>query len=177
MLFIPGILISIVTFPGVIVHELAHQMMCRLLRVAVLDVRYFRFRNPMGYVVHEIPEQPIKQILIGVGPFLFNTVLGALIALPGAIPILKFESGGLIDYFYIWLGVSIAMHSFPSTGDAQGIWNEVRKKETPLWIKVLATPMVGLIYVGAMGSVVWLDFFYGIGVAKFVPQMIIKLLA
>lgn len=27
----------------------------------------------------------------------------------------------MLDYFMIWLGVSIAMHSFPSTGDAKSI--------------------------------------------------------
>lgn len=29
MFFIPGQLIALVTFPGVIVHELAHQLFCR----------------------------------------------------------------------------------------------------------------------------------------------------
>lgn len=56
-MIIPGFLISIVTFPGVIVHEMAHQIFCRLCGVAVFDVCYFRFGNPSGYVVHEIPKK------------------------------------------------------------------------------------------------------------------------
>lgn len=54
-MIIPGFLISILTFPGVIVHEIAHQLFCRICGVAVLDVCYFKAGNPAGYVVHEIP--------------------------------------------------------------------------------------------------------------------------
>lgn len=43
-MIIPGFLISIATFPGVIVHEAAHQLFCRLTKVAVLDVCYFRLK-------------------------------------------------------------------------------------------------------------------------------------
>lgn len=70
MFFIPGFLITILTFPGVIVHELAHQIFCRICRVAVFDVCYFKFGNPAGYVVHEHPKNAYSQILIGIGPFL-----------------------------------------------------------------------------------------------------------
>ena len=123
-MIIPGFLISIVTFPGVIVHEIAHQLFCRICGVAVLDVCYFRAGNPSGYVVHEVPKKPSTNILIGIGPFLVNSILGALIALPGAIPILILKGTadyGLFEIFLIWLGVSIAMHAFPSTGDAQSM--------------------------------------------------------
>ena len=52
MIIIPGWLIALVTFPGVIVHEAAHFLFCRLRRVAVFDVCYLRFGNPAGYVIH-----------------------------------------------------------------------------------------------------------------------------
>jgi len=54
------------------------------LKVPVFDVRYFQFKNPSGYVIHEIPKKPWQNILIGIGPFILNTVVGALIgsALP-----------------------------------------------------------------------------------------------
>jgi len=118
MIPIPGILIAIATLPGVIVHEMTHQLFCRFSRVAVFDVCYFRAGNPAGYVVHEHPPNPYQTLVIGVAPFLLNSVLGAVIAFPAAIPVLKFEAGSPLDYVLIWLGVSIAMHAFPSTGDA-----------------------------------------------------------
>jgi hypothetical protein len=48
MFFIPGQLISLLSFPGIIVHEFAHLIFCRLRKVAILDVCYFRFDNPAG---------------------------------------------------------------------------------------------------------------------------------
>ena len=172
-MFIPGFLISIITFPGVIVHEAAHQLFCRLSRVAVLDVCYFRFGNPAGYVVHEHPQKTYQNILIGIGPFFLNTVVGALIALPAAIPVIKFGSGNLFDYFLIWLGVSIAMHSFPSTGDAKSIWTAVWSKETGWLAKIVATPIVGLIFICAAGSFFWLDLIYGVAVAMLIPNILV----
>ena len=53
MFIIPGVLVSAVTFPGVVVHEAAHMLFCRIRGVAVLDVCFFRFGNPAGYVVHD----------------------------------------------------------------------------------------------------------------------------
>lgn len=176
-MIIPGFLISVATFPGVIVHEVAHQFFCRISRVAVFDVCYFRLGNPTGYVVHETPSKTWQNVLIGVGPFFINTVVGALIALPAAIPVLEFDSGSPIDYFLIWLGISIAMHAFPSVGDAKSIWRAVWNKETPLLLKLIVTPIVGIIYLCALGSVVWLDLFYGIAVAMFIPNLIVNILA
>lgn len=54
MFFIPGELISILTFPGIIVHEFAHMLFCRIRKVAVFDACYFRVGNPAGFVIkHE----------------------------------------------------------------------------------------------------------------------------
>lgn len=181
MYYIPGVLISIVTFPGVIVHEIAHQLFCRLFGVAVFDVKYFKTGNPAGYVVHEKPKNAYQHIMIGIGPFFVNTILGALIMLPVAIPWFKlgaFSSGNVfVNQFLAWLGVSIAMHSFPSTGDAKSMLQEIKSKETPILAKVLGYPIVLLIYIGAIGSVVWLDLVYGIAVAAIIPNLIISLLA
>jgi len=176
-MFIPGILISIITFPGVIVHELAHQLFCRWLKVPVFKVVYFQAENPVGYVLHEVPSSKWHSILISVGPFFINTLLGALIAFPAALPVFKFGNAGFLDYLLIYLGVSIAMHAFPSTGDANVIWEHVRQKGASIWVKVFGYPIVGLIYLGSLGSFFWLDLLYGIGIAVGLPNLIIALLA
>lgn len=173
MMIIPGFLVSIATFPGVIVHELAHQLFCRINRVAVLDVCYFQTKNPSGYVIHEAPRKGIHSFWIGVGPFLVNTLLGAIISMTAAIPVLKFSTGSILDYILIWLGVSITMHSFPSTGDAKNIWQFIKSSETSILMKIIGTPIVGLIYVGAIGSVIWLDLIYGLAVAMLIPNIIL----
>ena len=114
--------------------------------------------------------------MIGVGPFIVNTVLGALISFPAALPVFTFNSGGILDYILIYLGVSIAMHAFPSSGDADSIWSQVKEKETPLWVKFLGYPIVGLIYLASIGRYVWLDLLYGVGVAIGFPYLVIWLL-
>ena len=176
-MFIPGILITLLTFPGVIVHELAHQFFCRLYKVPVFKVVYFRMGNPAGYVLHEAPQRHWQTIMISIGPFIFNTIVGALVALPAAMPVFKFDHGGPLDYLLIYLGVSIAMHAFPSTGDAANIWKMMKNAETSWWVKLIGYPVVGLIYLGSLGSFFWLDLFYGIGVAVGLPNLIIWLLA
>jgi len=162
-MFLPGILITIVTFPGVIVHELAHQFFCRLRRVAVFEVCYFRFGNPAGYVLHEIPRTAGDHLLIGIAPFFVNSLLGAIIALPGFIPLMHFKSAGPLDYFLAWLGLSITMHAFPSTGDAKGIWKALWGKRSSFFTKLIGAPVVGLIYLGALGSFFLLRLSDGVG--------------
>jgi hypothetical protein len=169
MFFIPGWLISLLTFPGVIVHEIAHQFFCRLAKVAVLDVKYFRLSNPAGYVIHEIPQKTSQHLLIGLGPLFVNTIAGALIAFPAILPTYTFGSSNPIDMVLIWLGFSIAMHSFPSTGDAKSIWAAVMRPGVNAIYKIIAVPIVGLLYLGAIGSVFWLDAIYGVGVIMAIP--------
>ena len=176
MFLIPGQVIAALTFPGVIVHELAHQLFCRFFRVAVFDVCYFRFENPVGYVIHEPPSKASHHVLIGVGPFIISSLLGAFIAFPAATPVLRFETGTVLDYFLIWLGVSIAMHSFPSTADANSIWEAISGKDVPVLLRFISKPAVGLIYLGAIGSVFWLDLVYGIAIAMLLPELLISFL-
>jgi hypothetical protein len=175
-MFIPGQFISAFTFPGVIVHELAHQLFCRLYKVPVFEVVYYRFGNPAGYVMHEKVKNKWHGMMISVGPFIINTLLGALIALPASLPVFKFHTAGLLDWVLIYLGVSIAMHAFPSTGDANSIWQSMKEDDTPLPVKIIGYPVVGLIYLGSLGSFFWLDLAYGIGIAIGLPGLIIQLL-
>jgi hypothetical protein len=170
---IPGFLIAIVTFPGVIVHEAAHMLFCRLRRVAVMDVCFFRLGNPCGYVIHEQPDNFTTSFLITVGPFIVNSALCLLFCLPAFFPVYVFHVKDPLSYVMIWLGVSIGMHAFPSTGDAKGLWTVATvaaKRHNPL--AVLSLPLVGLIYLANVGRVFWLDYMYGIGLGVGLPRLI-----
>lgn len=169
-----GIIVSIITFPGIAIHELAHQIFCRLLRIPVFKVVYFRIGNPCGYVEHEASEDPLKVFLISTGPFLINTLLGILILTPVAVPILKFrEYTNLPNLVLAWLGFSILMHAFPSTGDAGNMVRQILKnKNVGIFPKILAAPVIGLIYAGAIGSIFWLDLVYAAAVAMLIPNLL-----
>jgi hypothetical protein len=175
MFFVPGELIALLTFPGVIVHEAAHQLFCRFFRVAVHDVCYFRVGNPAGYVVHEQSAAPSHQVWISLGPFLLNTLLGALIAAPAAIPVMQVDVGGPLDCLLIWLGVSIAMHAFPSTVDAELIWDTLETRQTSRLTKFIGVPAIGAICLASVGRFVWLDLLYGLAVAMLLPKLAIWL--
>lgn len=180
-MIIPGILISVATFPGVAVHELAHQIFCRISRIPVYEVEYFQAQNPCGYVLHEPTSNPWKNLATGLGPFLVNTVLGVLVTLPAYANVFGYGSvsgslGTLVklsSYILYWLGVSILMHAFPSTGDAKVLVESVLKnKEVNLLAKIVTAPFIGLIYLGALGSMFWLDLAYGVGMSMLLPKLI-----
>ncbi len=178
MFIIPGILIAILTFPGVIIHELAHRLFCRLARVPVYEVCYFQFKNPCGYVIHEAVDGPWRNLLICVGPFLLNTIIGMVILSPAAVEVIEFHNyTDPLALFLCWLGVSILMHAFPSSGDAKALYTSVIKnRNVNLFAKALVLPVIGLIYAGAVGSIVWLDLLYAVGVGLLLPNLLIRLI-
>lgn len=173
MFFVPGIIVSVVTFPGVIIHELAHQIFCRLMRVPVYEVKYFQFSNPCGYVLHEATQDPLKTFLISTGPFLINTLIGMIILSPAAIDLIIFKDySNPLNLLLGWIGFSTLMHAFPSTGDAKVLVNNILKnKNVNVLVKLIVAPVIGLIYVGAIGSVVWLDAIYAAAIAMIIPNL------
>lgn len=175
MFFIPGQLIAIATFPGVIVHEFAHMIFCRIRGVAVLDACYFQFDNPPGYVIHENTTNFYSTFLIATGPFLVNSVLCFLICFPAYVPISYFDLSDPLSYFLMWLGISIGMHAVPSTVDANGLW-EAAKTHAKAFnvLAILSFPLVGVIYIFNVLRVVWADLFYGILIGVTLPSMFFK---
>lgn len=172
-MIIPGFIVTWATFPGVIVHEYGHLLMCRLTGTRVGEVCYFRFGNPAGYVIHERPTSTWKHILIGFGPLIVNSVFGFLLGLIASRHFLHRESTQIVGGFLVWLAVSIAMHSFPSQGDAKSLWHALWLEGAPISSRIVGTPLVVAIYAGAIGSIVWLDLIYGVAVAWWLPRAIL----
>lgn len=177
-MIIPGFLIAALTFPGVIVHEFAHQLFCRLFRVPVYDVVYFQMKNPSGYVAHEPTEKPLASFMISVGPFIVNTLLGMLVVFPAAIELFRFEVyQNILVLLLGWLGISILMHAFPSTGDAKVMVQSILKNpDVNLAVKVVTAPVIGLVYLGALGSMMWLDLIYAVFMAMVLPNLVLLLI-
>jgi hypothetical protein len=177
-MIIPGFIIAIATFPGVIVHELAHQFFCWLFKVPVFKVCYFRVGTPSGYVIHEHPSSPWVSLLIGVGPLFFNTLVGIIVAFPAVLAFMAGDdSMAWLNGLLAWLGFSIAMHSFPSTGDAATIWGSVMGDGKPILVKLVGAPIVGLIWLGAAGSFFWLDLIYGFAMIYLATTSVVAFLA
>lgn len=175
MFFIPGEFISILTFPGVIVHEAAHLLFCRFSKLAVFEACYFRFGNPAGYVIHEQTSDFTKSFLVSMGPFFVNTALCVFFCFAAFLPVWVFEARDPIAWFFYWLGLSIGMHSFPSTTDLSHIWKlapaEAKKGNM---LAIVSFPVLALLYPLNFLRVVWADLGYGLAVGILAPLAIFK---
>lgn len=174
MIFIPGFIITLATFPGVIVHEAAHQLMCRFTGTPVLKVCYFQTGNPAGYVIHDEPSSGWKHFVISVAPFLLNSIVGLLICLPVA---LAHEGMSIVNLLLGWVGFSVAMHAFPSTGDANSLWAAIRKPTASWLLRIIAFPVVFVIHIGAVLSVVWFDAIYAAIICFGAPAAFLEMIA
>lgn len=173
MFFIPGELISIFTFPGIIVHEFSHMLFCKIRKVAVFDACYFRVGNPAGYVVHENTENFTTTFLISMGPFFINTLICLLICLPAYMPLHYFEISHPLSLFLMWLGVSIGMHAIPSNQDANNVFDQAKveiKRMNPL--AIISFPIIGFIYIFNVLRIVWADLIYGLLIGIGIPSLL-----
>ncbi|MGE5403486.1 MAG: DUF3267 domain-containing protein [Candidatus Saccharibacteria bacterium] len=174
-MIIPGSIISLFTFPGVIVHEIAHQLFCRLCGLTVFEVCYFRFGTPAGYIVHEKPKTTYQSLIVGMGPMILNTLIGIFLAVPAVYRYTNLNTITVLDVFLMWLAASVAMHSFPSIGDTKEIREAINDPMAPNSVKAIGKPLVGTLYLLAIGSFFWLDLIYGVLVVTLIPWLIVKM--
>ncbi len=69
---------------------------------------------------------------------------------------------GLAAYILYWLGISIAMHSFPSSQDADNLWSYSKKAWRRNPLVLFSFPVVGLIKLARLLSAIWFDLLYAI---------------
>lgn len=164
--------IAILLFPGVIVHEAAHVLLCKLFGVRVYDVRYFSIGKRMGYVEHDRSPVPLQDTLIGLGPLLINPLvgfgLGALLLNVTWRHLLQ----GPIYLIYCWLGLSVATMGAPSFSDVS------EARHLAIWgnsaiTRIVSSCLMSLALVGAIASVFLLDLVCGVAVF-FAPTLIWK---
>jgi len=163
---------NVLTFPGIIIHKLFYQFFCRILSIPVLEVVYFRLGDPAGYVLHETVTGRWKTILICIGPFLASTFFGVLIALPAVMSIFSGGDSSVLDWLKLYLGISMAVHAFPSTGNVDAILKLMKEENTPLRIKMAGYPVAILMYPGSEAGFFWHRMVYGTALVIGIPQLI-----
>jgi len=158
------------TFPGVVVHEIAHRFFADVTGTPVYKVCYFQLGDPSGYVVHG----PIKRLrdafLISVGPLILNTVLCALITFV-AVPVLLLEPDdfSLIFLPLLWVGFSIGMHAFPSNQDMNNFVEAVHQARGSGLLRVVVGFFARLFQFANALRAFWFDLFYAVGVSLLLP--------
>jgi hypothetical protein len=178
MFFIPGPIIAALTFPGVIVHETAHLFFCKMFRLAVFGVCFFRFGNPAGFVIHEKTENFTALWFVSMGPFFVNTILCVLFCSAAFLPVWELKVVDPLAYLFYWLGISIGMHAFPSTGDLSNLY-EVAPEQARRWnfLAIISLPLIMLLYLLNFARIFWADLGYGIAVGILGPIAIFRALA
>jgi hypothetical protein len=160
-------LIALVTFPGIILHEWAHKFFCDRTKVPVYKTCYFRLGNPPGYVIHGPIDSFGKAFLIAIAPFLVNTIVALILFFIAVI-----IPPGLVTGLLCWLGISIAMHSFPSSEDADSLWHYSKKSWWRNPLAIFGFPVVGLIKLASKLSAIWFDLLYAVALLLLVLVII-----
>jgi len=173
------LIVSLVTFPGVVLHEYAHAWACRRLGIRVLKVCYLRLGNPLGYVLHEQPEYAVQHIMVAVAPFFVSTAtaltVSLLVSLLAASP-MDAEFRDLVTLVGAWLSFSMALHAFPSSGDGDALWKDVTSPGVSFFAKLLLAPVVGLIRICQAGAAVWLHALFAVGVVALPPVTLVAIM-
>jgi len=162
-----GWLIALITFPGIILHEWAHKFFCDRTKIPVYKTCYFRLGNPAGYVIHGQVDNYGKAFLISTAPFLVNTTIAVILFFIAVIIPL-----GLIAYILYWLGLSIAMHSFPSSQDADNLWDYSKKAWRHNPLVLFSFPVIGLIKLARLLSAIWFDLVYAIALLLLIAFLV-----
>lgn len=141
------------TFPGIVIHELAHKEFCRYYQIPVKEVCYFQLDDPAGYVIHARPRRYIPAFMISIAPVFVNTgiafvggMLFAVLLLPfdGVLVLLDSPIEMLLGAFVAaWIGISTGVHALPSDQDAREIWSQTKEN----WYNPLVLVVIPIVTV------------------------------
>jgi hypothetical protein len=159
MFYLRG-LMTFLTFPGVVLHEFSHKKFCDWLGVHVFKVAYFRFGDPLGYVLHEEPRTYRQVFWISIGPLIINSLSAVIFSFVAihSVPV----SVGLAHFLFLWLAFSSGLHAFPSDKDMEHISSKSKAilRGGGSWIYLLSFPLVFLIWIANKLKFLWFDLAY-----------------
>lgn len=169
-LYLLRIALAFLGFPGVIAHELGHQVGCWVTGTRVLQVRYLRLGVPAGYVIHERPSSTWRHAVIAAGPFLLNSALSFAAGWIHLQGWWRSDPDWVAPAVLLWLGVAVGMHAFPSLQDATELLDAVWTRGAGFFAKLLITPVGAVMVLGAFAGWVFLDLAWGVALAWFAPR-------
>ena len=107
----------ILTFPGVMLHESAHAIFCKLFRLKIFRISFFRFGTLSGFVEHEEPRSISSAFGVSIGPLVINSIVAMFIAYWSTY----YGVNSPWFYLLIWLAFSFGSQALPSDQDANNI--------------------------------------------------------
>jgi hypothetical protein len=155
IIFIPGAVVAVLTFPGVVLHEMAHKFFCDFYRVPVYNVKYFAISKNAGHVIHEASGNSREKAIISLAPFLINSLVCFLLLIPKIFPLVmgtSFVSTFTFpDIFLTWVGFSCGVNAIPSKTDLAHIDSNVS------WPFIFLKRFAQICnFIGFAGGVIWI---------------------
>jgi len=161
MFLLPSWLVSLFSFPGVVLHEASHEFFCWLFGVKVYKVVYFQFGSGVaGYVNHEVPRKISQLFWISIGPLVGNTIFTILLAHYGLYNAPTY----LTKILSLWLALAIAIHAFPSNADGKNIIDEARlvRRSGGSVFYYLFYPFFWILWLANFLKYFWFDVVYAV---------------
>lgn len=154
-----GILVRIITFPGVIMDLIVNIFTAKILDLEIIKINYASILTGNPVEINENSKY-YKLFLFALIPFIILT----LIAIPFCYKAIEFNQGSKF-LICMWLGISIAGHSFPETDLGKIIWKRTNIEfSNKNYFSILAYPFVILIFIIRILHIFWLDILYGVGI-------------
>jgi hypothetical protein len=169
MIFIPGIVITIVTFPGFVMQTVARRFWCDLLGVPVYEAQYFK-----GTIIHERIDSPARAALVAFAPFSVNIVLCAVLFFPVAFSFLLESNMTGQDAVLAWAGISIGMHALPSHATVKEYLENLPEHARRGWVYFCLRVTGGLFILIDFLKRVWVDLVYALAVGMSAPYLITR---
>lgn len=174
--------LAFATFAGVVLHEFAHWLACKLYGVPVYEVVLFDPAIPGGYVRHGARASFAPTFWICVAPWVVNTAVGAgivaVLALtwPAGDPTAVEPTVVAASALAGWVAVSALYQAFPSRQDASALWEHTRwlarTRFRYLLVVPVVAPFVVLLYLVDAGRRFWADGLYAVGVVLLVAYAV-----
>lgn len=155
IIFVPGFVTAIITFPGVILHEIAHKFFCDLYQVPVYKVNYFVVSSKAGSVVHAVLHHSRKNAIIALAPLLINSMICLLFLTPQFLSHFMgtsfISTYTIFDFILIWIGISCGFNALPSKADIAHIDARIswQLRCIKIFVKILN-------FFGVVGNFIWL---------------------
>jgi len=147
--------IRLIAFPGVAVHETAHFLACSVTGTKVTKTRLLMSRGN-GFIEHERPSNIVFAALITGFPLALNTLIGFML-----FGVFFTNTDLVVAATSLWLGISCAIHAFPSSCDALNLWNRcVEDLKQGKILSALFFPAAILLMVTDKLRLLWFDLIF-----------------
>jgi len=171
-----GIILTALTFPGVMVREAAHLMFVRIAKLAIFDVRFLELAPPFGHVQHEHSNHFGAALLETLGPFAINSALCVLFCWSVFLPVWQLRIFDPLAYLFYWLGLSMGIHALPGAADIKHLWKlapPAAKRGNLL--ALLTLPLLGTLRLLEPLRALWPGVAYALALAIAAPLLLVPL--